>query len=157
MASDVAEYLSAAGQVADSMERHPVLTVSIVLLLVCVGTPEIGPADKPWVRSRPGIGWLVVKAIEAYAERTQVFRSIEDEVKAFREEMSALGKRVGEGEKVVSWQTQVLMAISSALKIDVLTLLGKHDSPVIPIARESVAEVSGKKGEKHAEAPVVPS
>lgn len=157
MASDVSEYLAAAGQVADALERHPVLTVSVVVLLICIGTPEIGPADKPWIRSRPGIGWLLVKAIEAYAQRTQVFRELESEVKLFREEMSTLGKRVGESEKVLSWQTQVLMAISSALKIDVLTLLGKHDSPVVPIARESVADVSGEKSKKSVESTTVPS
>jgi hypothetical protein len=86
-----------------------------------------------------------------------VFKGIEDEVKLFREEMASLGERVGESEKVVSWQTQVLMAISSALKIDVLTLLGKHDSPVAPIARESIPDLSGKKVEKVAEAPRVSS
>jgi len=57
----------------------------------------------------------------------------------------------------VSWQTQVLMAIASALKIDVLTLLGKKDSPVIPIARESVADIGGQKSEKAVESTTVPS
>jgi hypothetical protein len=157
MASDVSDYLAAAGHVADAMERHPVLTVSIVALLICIGTPEIGPADKPWVRSRPGIGWLFVKAIEAYTQRTQVFRGLEDEVKAFRGEMGSLGKRLGESEKVISWQTQVLMAIASALKIDVLTLLGKTESPVVAVASESVSDFAGKKREKNDEAPIVPS
>jgi hypothetical protein len=95
--------------------------------------------------------------ITAYTERTAVFKGLKIEVKAFREKMSTLVDRVGESEKVVSWQTQVLMAIASALKIDVLTLLGKDASPVIPVARESSADLSGKKSEKHVDTATVPS
>ena len=153
-ATDFFSWLNSAANFA---EHHPTITIAVLILLLTFGTPEVGPADKPWIKSRSGLGWLTLKAISAYTDRTLVFKGIEDEVKLFREEMASLGKRVGESEKVVSWQTQVLMAISSALKIDVLTLLGKHDSPVAPIARESIPDLGGKKIEKVAEAPRVPS
>ena len=148
-ATDFFSWLNSA---ADFAEKHPTITIAVLILFLTFGTPELGPSDKPWIRSRSGLGWLALKMITAYTERTQVFKGLEAEVKIFREQMSSLVARVGESEKVVSWQTQVLMAISSALKIDVLTLLGKDASPVIPVARESVADIGGKKTEKNVDA-----
>ena len=153
-ASDFFTWLSSAATFAES---HPTITVCALVLLLTFGTPELGPADKPWVRARSGLGWLAIKMIAAYTERTRDFQGIEEEVRAFRELMGSIEKRVGESEKVISWQTQVLMAIASVLKIDVLTLLGKKDSPVVPIARESVADIGGQKSEKAVESTAVPS
>jgi hypothetical protein len=157
MASEVSEYLGMFVQVLDVLERHPVVTICLAVLIVTIGTPEIGPADKPWVRARSGVGWIAVKLVDAYVEKVQVFKRLEAQVESFGEKMVTLSERVGESEKVVAWQTQVVLAIASVLKIDVLTLLGKTNSPIVPLARESVTEVVGKKSEKHAEAPVVPS
>lgn len=152
-----ADFFSWLNSAADFAEKHPTITIAVLILFLTFGTPELGPSDKPWIRSRSGLGWLALKMITAYTERTAVFKGLESEVKVFREQMASLVARVGESEKVVSWQTQVLMAISSALKIDVLTLLGKDASPVVPIARESIADIGGKKTEKNVDAAPVAS
>ena len=157
MASEVSDYIGAIAQVVDALERHPVVTICLAVLIVTIGTPEIGPADKPWVRARSGIGWIAVKLVDSYAEKVQVFKRLEVQVESFGEKMLLLAERVGESEKVVAWQTQVVLAIASVLKIDVLTLLGKTNSPIVPIARESVSDVGGKKIEKSGEAVTVPS
>jgi hypothetical protein len=157
MASELSEYVGAFGQVVDALERHPVVTICLALLIVTIGTPEIGPADKPWVRARSGIGWIAVKLVDAYTEKVQVFKRLELRLESYGDKMDTLGERVGQSEKVIAWQTQVVLAIASVLKIDVLTLLGKQDSQVVPVARESVADVGGKKNEKNVDAPAVPS
>jgi hypothetical protein len=157
MASELSEYVGAFGQVVDALERHPVVTICLALLIITIGTPEIGPADKPWVRARSGVAWIAAKYVEARVEEVQIFKRLELRLESYDDKIDILGKRVEQQEKVVGWQTQVLMAIASAMRIDVLTLLGKQDSQVVPVARESVADVGGKKNEKNAEASAVPS
>jgi hypothetical protein len=156
MASEFSEYVNAFSKVVDALERHPVVTICLAVLIVTIGTPEIGPADKPWVRARSGIGWIAVKLVDAYAEKVQVFKRLEAQFEGFGDRIETLSERVGQQEKVVGWQTQVLMAIASVMKIDVLTLLG-NASQVVPVARESVADCVGKKNEKSVETPAVPS
>lgn len=152
-----ADFFAWLNSAAGFAEAHPTITIAVLILLLTFGTPEIGPADKPWIKTRSGLGWIALKMVSAYADRTQVFRGIEDEVKAFREQSASTEKRVGAMERVVDWQTQVLVAIASVLKVDPLSLLRKtevNQAGVAAVSRESVPDV-GKKGEKSVEAPTV--
>lgn len=144
--TSLSAWAKAAGDAAQVVEQHPTISTGIVAILIAFGTPEIGPKDKPWLAKRQGLVLplvgVAVRAVEAYISRTQVFKGLEEEIATFRSEIKELGKRVGESEKVVSWQTQVLMAISSALKIDVLTLLHRHESEA-PVSTTAVSALAG--------------
>ena len=144
--TSLSAWAKAAGDAAHVIEQHPTISTGIVALLIAFGTPEVGPKDKPWLAKRQGLVLplvgVAVRAVEAYVSRTQVFKGLEEEIATFRSEIKNLGERVGESEKVVSWQTQVLMAISSALKIDVLTLLHRSGSDA-PVSSTAVSALSG--------------
>lgn len=142
MDTSLTSYVAALSSVVDTLERHPSVTWTIVVLLVMLGTPDIGPRDKPWIVRRDGLASGLIQGVKAYAERTAVFKGLEEEIAFFRAEFKGLKDRVGETEKVVSWQTQVLMAISSALKIDVLALLHRRESES-PVSTTAVSAISG--------------
>lgn len=143
------------GGAADFAERHPTITIVAASLIALFGTPEIGPADKPWVKSRPGLGWFAIKLLEKYAERTQVWRDLKTEAEALAAAVKENSARVLSLEKVSDWQTKVMLLIASTLKIDVTKTL--DGSTVVAVARESVPDVGGKKPEQTVQAPTVPS
>lgn len=141
-ASDFFVWLNNAASFA---ERYPTITICVLILLLTFGTPELGPAEKPWIRSRSGLGWLAIKMIDAYAERTQVWRDLKLEAEALAATVKESAARVGSLEKVVDWQTRVMLLIASTLKIDVTKTLDSSTVAAIPTARESVSELHGKK------------
>lgn len=142
-ASDFFAWLGGAASFA---ERHPTITIAVLVLVLTFGTPEIGPADKPWVKARTGLGWIAIKFLEKYAERTQVWRDLETEARSLAATVKASAERVGSLEKVVDWQTRVMLLIASTLKIDVTKTL--DSSTVIAVTRESIPDVGGKKTEQ---------
>lgn len=148
-----ADFFAWLNSAADFAEKHPTITIAIASLIALFGTPEIGPSEKPWVKPRPGLGWFALKALQQHAERTQVWKNLE----ARADEIINVGKenvaRVGALEKVSDWQTRVLLLIASTLKIDVTKTL--DGSNVAVVARESTADVGGKKLEQPSQSPTV--
>lgn len=132
-----AEFFAWLGGAADFAEKHPTITIATLILILTFGTPEIGPAGKPWIRSRSGIGWFAIKMAEAYAERTQVWRDLKTEAEALAATVKASSERVGSLEKVVDWQTRVMLLIASTLKIDVTKTL---DSGTVAVVSRDVPE-----------------
>jgi hypothetical protein len=151
-ASDFFTWLSGA---ADFAEKHPTITITIAALFALFGTPEIGSSEKPWIKSRPGLGWFAVKWLEKYAERTQVWRDLKAEAEALATAVKENSVRVLSLEKVSDWQTRVMLLIASTLKIDVTKTL--DGSNVVAVSRESSADLSGEKSKKSIDAPAVPS
>jgi hypothetical protein len=150
--SDFFAWLSGCATFAES---HPTITICVLILLLTFGTPEVGPADKPWIRARSGLGWLALKMISAYAERTQVWRDLETKAQELAAAVKESSARVGSLEKVSDWQTRVLLLIASTLKIDVTKTL--DSGTVVAVTRESVPDINGKSGEKSAQGSVGPS
>ena len=143
------------GGAADFAEKHPTITIAVLILLLTFGTPEIGPADKPWIRARSGLGWLALKMINAYAERTQVWRDLKTEAESLAATVKESAARVGSLEKVVDWQTKVMLLIASTLKIDVTKTL--DSGTVVAVARESVPDVTRKNDEQPVKSSSSPS
>lgn len=150
--SDFFAWLSSAATFAES---HPTITVCVLILLLTFGTPEVGPTDKPWIRARSGLGWLALKMISAYAERTQVWRDLKTEAEALAATVKESSARVGSLEKVVDWQTRVMLLIASTLKIDVTKTL--DSGTVAVVARETVPDANGKSSEKSVQSSAGPS
>ena len=150
---DLAYYLNTGARVVELLERHPTIAKALTALLIAFGTPQIGPRDRPWIQRRDGLILPLVRlgmeAVKAYIQRTQVWKDFELEAKAFREERAADRGRMRELEKVVSWQTQVLMATANALGLNIATLLHRPESEA-PVSSTAIAAVVGIS------APVVP-
>lgn len=149
------EFFSWLGGAADFAEKHPTITITLAALIALFGTPEIGSSEKPWIKSRPGLGWFALKALEKYAERTQVWRDLKVEAEALATAVKENSARVLSLEKVSDWQTRVVLLIASTLKIDVTKTL--DGSNVVAVARESVSDTGGKSGEKIGQSSASPS
>ncbi len=143
------------GGAATFAETHPTITICVLVLLLTFGTPEIGSSDKPWIRARSGLGWLALKMVSAYAERTQVFRDFATEVEAFKATLRTSAEKVGTLERVIDWQTRVLLLIASTLKIDVTKTLSSET--VAAVSRESAPDLGGKHDEKPVKGSASPS
>jgi hypothetical protein len=149
--SDFFAWLSGA---ADFIEKHPTITITLAALIALFGTPELGSSEKPWIKSRPGLGWFAVKWLEKYAERTQVWRDLKAEAEALAAAVKENSARVLSLEKVSDWQTRVMLLIASTLKIDVTKTL--DGSNVVAVARESSSDL-GEQSKKSVHAPTGPS
>ena len=93
--------------------------------------------------------------IDAYAERTQVWRDLKLEAEALAATVKESAARVGSLEKVVDWQTRVMLLIASTLKIDVTKTL--DGSNVVAVARESVPDLGGQQSKKSVDSATGPS
>jgi hypothetical protein len=112
---------------------------------------------------------LGTEAVKAYIQRTQVWKDFEQEAKLFREERKADRGRIHELEKVVSWQSQVQIAIANALGLNIASLLHRHDSDAplsavavsavvavataSPVPRDMRSDVSGEQVDKGTQGP----
>lgn len=145
---DLLSYLGPAVKLLELLERHPTVTKGLVALLIAFGTPQVGPRDKPWIQRRDGLVLPLIRlgaeAVKAYIQRTQVWKDFELEAKAFREERKADRERLAELTKVTSWHTQVLVAISAALGVDLASVFRRHesDAPVSSTAVSAVVSVA---------------
>lgn len=143
---DLLSYLGPAVKLLELLERHPTVTKGLVALLIAFGTPQVGPRDKPWIQRRDGLVLPLIRlgaeAVRAYIQRTQVWKDFELEAKAFREERKADRGRMHELERVVSWQTQVSIAIANALGLDIMSILHRPESDA-PVSSTAVSVVAG--------------
>lgn len=107
-------WLSAVREFASIVSEYRMAFFLIATLIVLIGVPEIGPKDRPWIRSRKGF-------LDAYRERSEVFAAIRDEMR--------------EHSKKTDLHTRVLLVIASHLGIDIAKIVeGLASSDPVPLS-----------------------
>lgn len=87
------------------------------------GTPKIVVKDHQLLRERHGLPEILWTQVQAYIERSGIFKGIQDELAQLRSSTDKLRERVDQQDSTISWQTRVLVTIAQVLRVDVRTLL----------------------------------